>query len=235
MNEAEGMEKYHKKALAHALNWGSACAKIGLTSVLFVPPLLGFKYAVPAAPKPGPVQLAAKIVQEPQPEELVKIYSIVKANRPTIAEREAWKLSTLILDESATRDVDPMLVLAVINVESGFSNHALSPMGARGIMQIMPETGRYLAEELFRVDGFKAREFRPDHLHDPALNIKLGVFYLDGLKKQFRNLSLALLAYNFGPGEIRNRLDNNVELSDAYAAMVLAAYREYRKIDAPVF
>jgi soluble lytic murein transglycosylase len=102
-------------------------------------------------------------------------------------------------------------------------------------MQIMPETGKYLTKELVRVDGFKTQEFTPDHLHDPALNIKLGVFYLDGLKKQFRNLSLALLAYNLGPGEIKSRLDNNEELSNEYAATVLTAYREYRKIEPPVF
>jgi soluble lytic murein transglycosylase len=166
---------------------------------------------------------------------LVKIYSIVKTNRPGISDKEAWKLATLILDESATRDVDPMLVLAVIKIESGFRNHALSPMGARGIMQIMPETGKYLTEELSRIDGFRIREFSPDHLHDPALNIKLGVFYLDGLKKQFRNLSLALLAYNFGPGEIKSRLDNNIQVSGDYATLVLTAYREYRKIEPPAF
>lgn len=234
------MEKRLKKALARTLSWGRAGAKVGLATALFLPPVLGFKYVdppssassrIPPAANPG----GATRAEKPQPQELVKIYSIVKSHRPAIADKEAWKLSTLILDESATRDVDPMLVLAVIKVESGFRNHALSPMGARGIMQIMPETGKYLTKELVRVDGFEAREFTPDHLHDPALNIKLGVFYLDGLKKQFRNLSLALLAYNIGPGEIKSRLDNNEELSNEYAATVLTAYREYRKVEPAVF
>jgi soluble lytic murein transglycosylase-like protein len=231
------MEKRLKKTLARTLYWGSTCAKIGLTAVLFVPPLLGFKYVVPPSPTPEPVQpmQPAANVEKPTPKELVKIYSIVKTNRPGISDKEAWRLSTLILDESAHRDVDPMLVLAVIKVESNFSNQALSPKGARGIMQIMPETGRYLTEELSRVDGFKAREFRPDHLNDPAVNIKLGVFYLEGLKKQFRNLSLALLAYNIGPGEIKSRLENSIELSHEYAVTVLSAYRQYKKVEAPVF
>ncbi len=234
------MEKRPKRALARTLNWGRACAKIGLATVLFVPPVLGFKYVDPPASAsaripPAATAGAATRAEKPQPKELVKIYSIIKSHRPAIADKEAWKLSTLILDESATRDVDPMLVLAVIKVESGFRNHAMSPVDARGIMQIMPETGKYLTKELVRVDGFKTQEFTPDHLHDPALNIKLGVFYLDGLKKQFRNLSLALLAYNLGPGEIKSRLDNNEELSNEYAATVLTAYREYRKIEPPVF
>jgi soluble lytic murein transglycosylase-like protein len=232
------MEKRLKKTLARTLNWGSICAKLGLTAVLFIPPILTLKYRVPPVVKSStqriPVQVT-KLVEKPQPKELVKIYSIVKSNRPAIADKEAWKLSTVILGESATRNLDPMLVLAVIKVESGFRNQALSPVGARGIMQIMPETGRHLSAELFRVDGFENRNFRPHHLDDPAFNIKLGVYYLDGLKKQFRNLSLALLAYNLGPGEVQNRLENNLHFSDDYASVVLTAYREYKKVKAPAF
>lgn len=228
------MEKRHKKTLARTLDWGSTCAKLGLTAVLFVLPILSVKYVVSRPDLGRPVQVA-KPVEKAQPKELVKIYSIVKSNRPGIADTEAWKVSTAILDESARRDLDPMLVLAVIKVESGFRGQALSPMGARGMMQIMPETGKYLSEELLRVDGFKTRTFLPDHLDDPVLNIKLGVYYLDGLKKQFRNLNLALLAYNLGPGEIQNRLDNNIHFSDEYAAVVLDAYREYKKEQTRVF
>ena len=43
------MEKRHKKTLARTLDWGSTCAKIGLTAVLFIPPILTVKYVVPAA------------------------------------------------------------------------------------------------------------------------------------------------------------------------------------------
>ena len=228
------MEKRPKKALARTLDWGSTWIKIGLTAVLFLPPLLAVKYGAPQAVESGAVQAATR-VDEPQPKQLVKIFSIVKSNRPRLADKEAWKISTTILDESAKRDVDPMLVLAVIKVESGFRNQALSPMGARGIMQIMPETGKYLSAELYRVDGFETPTFKPHHLDDPEVNIKLGVYYLDGLKKQFRTLNLALLAYNFGPGEIQNRLENNIDLSDGYAALVLTAYREYKKVRTPAF
>ena len=228
------MEKRHKKTLARTLDWGSTCAKIGLIAVLFIPPILTVRYVVPRPDRSGPVEVARWVEPTP-PNELVKIYSIVKSNRPGIADTEAWKVSTAILDESARRDLDPMLVLAVIKVESGFRHQALSPMGARGIMQIMPETGKYLSEELLRVDGFKTQTFMPDHLDDPVLNIKLGVYYLDGLKKQFRSLNLALLAYNLGPGEIQNRLDNDIHFSEEYAALVLDAYREYKKAQTRVF
>jgi soluble lytic murein transglycosylase len=233
-NEGKGMEKRHKKTLPRTLHWGVACAKVGLTVILFIPALATVKYAVPQPVRRDPVKLVEP-VEKTQPRELVTIYSIVKSNRPSIADKEAWKLSAAIHDESAKRDLDPMLVLAVIKVESGFHHRALSPMGARGIMQIMPETGKYLSEELYRVDGFEPRDFIADHLDDPVLNIKLGVYYLDGLKKQFRSLSLALLAYNLGPGEIQNRLANNLHFSDQYAAVVLDAYREYKKAQTRVF
>jgi soluble lytic murein transglycosylase-like protein len=225
------MEKRHKKTLARTLNFS---VKIGCTVLLFIPPLLTAKYWAPQAVKRDEVQ-TARHSDKHRPKELTQIYSIVKFNRPAIADKEAWRVSTAILDECAKRNLDPMLVLAVIKVESGFRNHALSPVGARGIMQIMPETGKFLSDELLRVDGFDARTFMPEHLDDPIVNIKLGVYYLDGLKRQFRNLHLALLAYNLGPGEIQNRLENNLHLSDDYAAVVLDTYHEYKKARAPTF
>jgi soluble lytic murein transglycosylase-like protein len=228
------MEKRHKKTLPRTLNFASAGAKISFIAILFIPPILTVRYAVPRAVERDSFQ-AATTVENTWPKELTKIYSIVKLNRPAIADNEAWNLSTAILEECAMRNLDPMLVLAVIKVESGFRNNALSPMGARGIMQIMPETGKFLSEELLRVGGVEARTFTPDHLDDPVLNIKLGVYYLDGLKRQFRNLQLALLAYNLGPGEIQNRLDNNIHFSEEYAAAVLNEYREFKKARTRLF
>jgi soluble lytic murein transglycosylase-like protein len=228
------METRREKTLPRTLNFSSACAKITFIAILFIPPVLTVQYAVPRVVDRQPL-LPDKSAEKKWPKELAVIHSIVKLNQPDIADREAWKLSTAILDECAKRNLDPMLVLAVIKVESGFRNHALSPMGARGIMQIMPETGKFLSEELLRVDGFEGHTFTPEHLYDPVLSIKLGVYYLEGLKRQFGNLQLALLAYNFGPGEIQNRLDNNIHFPEEYAAAVLNIYREFKKARAPLF
>ncbi len=52
------MEKRHKKTLARTLDWGSTCAKIGLTAVLFIPPILTVRYVVPRPDRGGPVQVA---------------------------------------------------------------------------------------------------------------------------------------------------------------------------------
>src|SRR3972149_1779412 len=72
----------------------------------------------------------------------------------------------------------------------------------------------------------------PLDLDDPVLNIKLGVFYLNSLKKNFRDLKLALTAYNWGPTEVRNRLQEDEVLPLAYAMKVLSTYQSYRQ-DSP--
>ena len=76
----------------------------------------------------------------------MRIYSIVRSHRPDITEAEAWDLSEVILDESSGYGLDPMLVLAVIDVESKFQYGTVSPAGARGIMQILPDVAQSRAE-----------------------------------------------------------------------------------------
>jgi soluble lytic murein transglycosylase len=109
-------------------------------------------------------------------------------------------------------------------------------MGARGIMQIMPETGKFLSTlDVGREHGLRPDTFKPELLDDPILNLKFGIRYLHDLRKQFRSLNLALIAYNVGPGEIQNRLDNNQILSDEYSSLVLTAYQKYKKANLPTF
>jgi soluble lytic murein transglycosylase len=108
-------------------------------------------------------------------------------------------------------------------------------MGARGIMQIMPEVGRAIAREVgLREDsGYDA--FRPEHLDDPVLNIKLGIYYLYGLKKIFRSLNHALVAYNVGPTAMRDHLENETDVPIEFANAVLSVYRKYQPPRQPAF
>ncbi len=66
-------------------------------------------------------------------------------------------------------------------------------------------------------------------------NLRLGIYYLHDLKKQFQHLDVALTAYNFGPGDTQNRLENNIDLSDEFAALVLDAYQIYKRNKHPIF
>jgi soluble lytic murein transglycosylase len=99
-----------------------------------------------------------------------------------------------VIREQAERfDLDPALIAAVINQESGFSDQT-SHAGARGLMQITPET----ADTIEALSG--GETFVYEDLSDPELNIRYGTFYLDHLLDRFDgNEIAALAAYNGGP------------------------------------
>lgn len=95
--------------------------------------------------------------------------------------------------------IDPLLVASIIKVESKFWTHAQSPVGAIGLMQIMPETGREVAAKL------KITNFQPHDLYVPEINIEIGCYYLDELKKECGADQVALLAsYNAGKNLVKN-------------------------------
>ena len=211
--------------------------KFFLTVALFVPALFAFQ----SLSEPSRTSTAARVVKvvevspKPRSRELVKIYSIVKSHRRDITDAETWRVSEVILEESSKRKIDPLLVLALIHVESGFQSTTVSPMGARGLMQIMPDTGRSLTHTVGHEYGLRLTAFKPESLDDPLLNIRLGVYYLHDLKKQFQDISLALSAYNFGPAEIQNRLENNIEFPSEFAELVLDAYQRFQRSKHPAF
>lgn len=94
----------------------------------------------------------------------------------------------LIRQQASEKGLSPDLVRAVIQAESGFNPHAISPKGAMGLMQLMPATAR----ELGVSDPFQPEE-----------NIRGGVTYLARLLARYdQNVELALAAYNAGPGSV---------------------------------
>jgi len=100
-------------------------------------------------------------------------------------------------------DIDPSWVMAVIMAESSFRTQAQSPVGAQGLMQLMPETAQWVA-------GLMGMEnFQPEDVWQPAVNIALGSYYLNWLLNRFDGeLALALAAYNAGQGNVQNWLSN---------------------------
>ena len=96
---------------------------------------------------------------------------------------------------------DPLWVMAIIKVESGFLPRAQSPRGALGLMQILPSTARDIAPEIGLV--LPADE----DLKNPDINLHLGVYYLSKLEQMFPEDDNAVLAaYNAGPGITREWL-----------------------------
>jgi soluble lytic murein transglycosylase-like protein len=115
------------------------------------------------------------------------------------------------IDEAAARHrIDPKLLRAVVAVESGFRPTAVSPVGAAGLTQLMPQTARELGVA--------------DRL-DPAASLSGGADYLARLLLRFRDLRLALAAYNAGPGRVAQlgRIPTFPE-TQAYVGAVVDCY-----------
>jgi len=90
---------------------------------------------------------------------------------------------------------DPLWVMSIIKVESGFMPGALSHRGAVGLMQLLPSTAKDIAPEV----GIQI--LNDDDLKDPDTNLHLGVYYLSKLEQQYPDDEIAVLAaYNAGPG-----------------------------------
>jgi len=231
------METRNQKTDTRTLSCGTVCAKLILIFALFMPALIAFRGFPESAKAPKVTEIfkIVEVFEKPRPKNLVNVYNIIKSHRSDITDSEAWRVSEVIVEESLKRNLDPMLVLAVIEVESRFQYSAISPVGARGIMQIMPDTGKFLTDTVGHELGLQPVAYRPESLDDPILNIRMGVYYLHDLRKQFRNLHLALIAYNAGPAEVQNRLENNQEFSQEYAKLVLDAYKRYTNRKAPTF
>jgi soluble lytic murein transglycosylase-like protein len=136
-------------------------------------------------------------------------------------------------------ELDRALVLAVIRAESGFDELATSSAGARGLMQIMPETAAAIAAR-------NGTAFSADDLHDPLINLKMGQAYLKQLMKQKEigsNLIFLAAAYNAGPGRVIQWRQRDEGLDDplffiesipltetrTYVKKVLAAYWAYQE------
>ncbi|MEA5059967.1 MAG: lytic transglycosylase domain-containing protein [Candidatus Pelethousia sp.] len=138
---------------------------------------------------------------------------------------------------SSEFSLDPFLVAAIIHCESGNRAAITSPKGAVGLMQIMPETGAWIAQKLDLSDYDEAM------LANPDMNIRMGCWYLRYLMDQFGGVrSHVLAAYNAGPGNLKKWLEDEAYSQDgmlvdipfsetsSYVEKVENAYEKYKKL-----
>ena len=130
----------------------------------------------------------------------------------------------LIRQAASKHGIDPALVKAVIAAESGFNPQAVSPKGAIGLMQVIPDTGAR-----YGVTG-DARRTAAQKLADPKVNITTGVRYLSDLLRMFSgNLELVLAAYNAGEGAVQKHGNDIPPYAETqnYVKTVMQFYRYY--------
>jgi len=139
----------------------------------------------------------------------------------------ALKLASIINNESQKYGLDPYLILSVIQVESRFSPKALSHKGARGLMQVMPTTGRYVANKY----DLPLKNSRA--LFDPVTNIRLGIAYLSYLENMYGNMDYALFAYNHGPKKSK-QIKKTFSKSKPYYVKAVMNFKEFLETERQV-
>lgn len=130
--------------------------------------------------------------------------------------------------------IEPALVFAIVNTESGFDAQAVSAKGAAGLMQILPSTGRYIADRR----GIGAYD-----LFEPTVNLDFGCYYWRYLSERFGGLTERAAAYNAGEGTVQNWLKNAEYSADGerldvipysetetYVKKIFESLKRYRKL-----
>lgn len=138
---------------------------------------------------------------------------------PALLARSA-QYDPIIESASARTSIEPELLRAVIVVESGFDAKAVSPKGARGLMQLMPAT---------------AKAYGARNASDPKQNIHAGARYLRYLMDRYENnLELVLAAYNAGENAVERHQRQIPPYGETlrYVPKVLRVYRELRSLPA---
>ena len=117
------------------------------------------------------------------------------------------KYSRIVSEQAKAYELEENLVYAVIKAESNFDPKAESPVGALGLMQLMPDTFEWMQSH---VGG----EYGTDALFDPAVNIRFGCALLRLLLNEYGDLRVALCAYNAGMGNVTSWLSDGAYSED---------------------
>lgn len=169
--------------------------------------------------KPSPLMGENEQIEAVKQQQLTKIKTALALQSKLSAAARA-RVARSIEKSSDQYSLDPMLVLAVIQVESHFDHNAVSSSGAEGLMQVQPAAVTALVQK-GKVSRIKAQSIK-----DPPVNVELGVSYLAYLRELFGDWNVALTAYNSGPSLVTKKIAANEHLVPEYARKVLSARRE---------
>ncbi len=211
------------KWLARLHTLSAGCAKLPLLAGMA---LVLSARIIPVLSEPAPPSVVASVgVAEPASHDAALIDVVLAKRAPDLGLTLRRQLGQAIAEEARKTGYDPLLILALIDVESDFDEEALSMKGARGLMQIKPSTLHFLAEK----EGLRLS--REEVAADPALCVRLGIRYLRNLQERFGgDLDFALMAYNAGPTRIRKAIkEGELETFRRYPRLVRRDFRRFRE------
>jgi len=156
------------------------------------------------------------------PDERLEIIKAINESCTSLGKEDVSRLANVIQTESKKYNHDWKLILAIIKTESQFDIRARSNKGARGLMQVLPSTAKWLSPKMGL--EYAGR----DALYDPEYNVKLGTHYLNMLHRQFGNMDKAIVAYNRGPSGLTRYLRQGRKFPPEYLIRVMAHYKELK-------
>ena len=172
--------------------------------------------------------------------ELEKVYQARAAAQQQVVDEHPYQYRELIEAQAEQYNLHPAFVASIVLNESSFRPHVKSGAEAMGLMQIRPDTGEYINRAL-DLPGY-----HHDMLYDPETNIRFGCYYLGELSERFGgDPVLVAAAYNAGPTNVQNWLNNSTYSSDrrtlpienipygdtqTYARRVLRDFAAYKRL-----
>jgi soluble lytic murein transglycosylase len=146
--------------------------------------------------------------------------TLILARMPSAGVELAGALASAVRAGAQRSGLDPLLVMAVIEVESDWEAAAVSGHGARGLMQL---------RKAAMIEAERAAGALPGDVHDPVHNVRMGIRYLAQMVEKFGDVDLGLMAYNAGPGRLLSYRAAD-EVPDSVQSYVRKVRREERKL-----
>lgn len=169
--------------------------------------------AAAAAPAPAPIV--------PRPKLVDRIGELLVAHAPDLHPVDRARVAAAIDSAQETHQIDPLLILAIIEQESRFDPHARGSHGSTGLMQIKP----FVARDVARRHGIPWSG--PRTLLDPAANVAIGACYLGEMFDMYPDPALAISAYNLGPYRVQKLVERGKNPRPKYLLSVLERFQVF--------
>jgi len=204
----------------------SACQTPYATAVLHEPAHAAPAPEIPVAPEvarvmppPAPEVPAAPEVATPRPTLAERLAEVLVQRAPDLSPVDRARVAAAIDDAQQAHQIDPLLVLAIIEQESGFDPRARGTGGSMGLMQVRP----FVARDIAKRHGIPWTG--PRTLLDPAANVSIGACYLGEMFEMYTDPALAISAYNLGPYRVQRMVARGKPPRPQYLLSVLARYQ----------